>query len=203
MPFTKRLNGLFAFDTAADDIISASDAHYPAVSLVKTVSQAKSNFTRREIEGADAARTLYCKLGRPSERQFESILRNNLIRNCPVTPNDAKHALLIYGPDPATLKGKTTRSAPAPHVPTFKAITIPAPILQHHRHVCLCIDFFYVRRDFVLSSPSSMIVFELASIRSNVSCHLRATRRPWLSCIVHVECNCGLAQSSRGYQRAQ
>jgi hypothetical protein len=46
-------------------------------------------------------------IGRPSKQEFRKILQHNLIRNCPVTPHDAKQALMINGPDVATLKGKT------------------------------------------------------------------------------------------------
>jgi hypothetical protein len=88
---------------------------------------------------------LYRKIGCPDEAEFQSILRNNLISNCPVTPDDAKRALIIYGPDIATLKGKTTRSVAAPRAPTFVAEPIPAPILEHHRNVTLCADFFFVQ----------------------------------------------------------
>jgi hypothetical protein len=45
----------------------------------------KAQFPRRKIEGADKARALYGKIGRPSQPQFEQILAKNLIRNCPVT----------------------------------------------------------------------------------------------------------------------
>jgi len=64
----------------------------------------KAQFPRRKVEGADKARALYGKIGRPSQPQFEQILAKNLIRNCPVTVDDAKRALLIYGPNVATLK---------------------------------------------------------------------------------------------------
>lgn len=113
--------------------------------LVSTVAAQKKLFSRREIKSADAARELYRKIGRPDEVEFQQILKNNLIRNCPVTTDDAKRALLIYGPDIAVLKGKTTRSAAAPQAPTFVATPIPAPILEHHRHVTLCADIFFVQ----------------------------------------------------------
>ncbi len=43
------------------------------------------------------------------------------------------------------LKGKTTRSAAAPRAPTFEATFIPPSILEHHRNVTLCADFFFVQ----------------------------------------------------------
>jgi hypothetical protein len=116
----------------------------------------------REIDLADKARDLYRKLGRPSQQQFEDILKQNLIRNCPVTVDDAKRALLIYGPDLATLKGKTTRGQPTPHVPSFVAVSIPAPILEHHSNVTICADFFFVQGQAFLHFISRKIHHRIA-----------------------------------------
>jgi len=113
-------------------------------SFVSTVAINKAQFPRREIEGADKARALYRKIGRPSQQQFEQILAYNLIRNCPVTVDDTKRALLIYGPDVGALKVKTTKG-PSQHVPTFNPVQVPGFILQHHSDVTLCMDIFYVR----------------------------------------------------------
>jgi hypothetical protein len=103
-------------------------------------------FSQWQIKQADLARKLYRLLGRPDEKEFRSILQNNLILNCPVTPDDAQRALLaIYGPDVATHKGKMTRAGAVARAPTFEAVPIPLPIRQHHCNVTLCIDFFFVQ----------------------------------------------------------
>jgi hypothetical protein len=125
--------------------------------LVNTVHNNKQLFVAREIDMADKARELYRKLGRPSQHTFEEVLKNNLITNCPVTVDDAKRALIIYGPDLATLKGKTTQGNPSPHVPSFAAVPIPAPILEHHHEVTLCIDFFFVQGQVFLHIISRKI----------------------------------------------
>ncbi len=78
-------------------------------------------------------------IGRPSQQQFEFILNNNLIRNCPVTVNDAWRALIIYGPDVPAIKGKTIKPV---HVPTTIPSSVPLPILSDHGIVTLCIVFF-------------------------------------------------------------
>ena len=102
-------------------------------------------FSTRQIEAANTARELYRKLGRPGQAELYSILTKNLIRNCPVTPDDARRAHIIYGPDVAVLKGKMTRNAAAPRAPTFEAVPLSAPITQHHCNVTLCVDFFFVQ----------------------------------------------------------
>ena len=109
MKFVEHSCGLYVF--APKD---SSDVN--AYSLLQTVASQKKFFTDREVAAANDARALYRRLGRPSEAEFGKILRNNLIRNCPITPDDAKRARFIYGPDIAALKGMTKRGDPAPHV---------------------------------------------------------------------------------------
>jgi hypothetical protein len=139
MRFVEHPSGLYVYDgnNASTDVT--------AYTLVNTVAEHKKLFSQRQIDDADRARALYRKIGRPDESEFQSILRGNFIRNCPVTPDDARRALLIYGPDVATIKGKMTRSGATPRAPTFESVPIPAPILTHHRAVTLCVDFFFVQ----------------------------------------------------------
>jgi hypothetical protein len=69
--------------------------------------------------------------------------------------------MLIYGPDLATLKGKTTRGRATPHVPSFTAIPIPAPILQHHQEITLCVDFFFVQGQAILHIISRKLQYRI------------------------------------------
>ena len=139
MKFIEHDSGLYIYKS------NVTNEPVTGYSLLSTVADQKKLFSRREIKAADAARDLYRKIGRPDEAEFQTILRRNLIRNCPVTPADAKRALIIYGPDIAVLKGKSTRSEAALRVPTFEAVPIPPPVLKHHRNVTLCLDFFFVQ----------------------------------------------------------
>jgi hypothetical protein len=142
MKFVEHDSGLYIFDPNDDNESSTNVSTY---TMLSTVAKQKSMFSRREIEAADRARALYRMIGRPAEAEFQSILTRNLIRNCPVTPDDAKRALMIYGPDIAVIKGKLTRSGAAPCAPTFVAMDIPPPVLEQHRRVTLCMDFFFVQ----------------------------------------------------------
>ena len=114
MRFIKFCSGLYFFN--ASKAISRSSSPSSGYCFIDTVPNNLASFTRREIEGATAARVLYRKLGRPSQSIFEHLLASNFIRNCPITADDARRATYIYGPDLASLKGKTTRRSPT-HVP--------------------------------------------------------------------------------------
>jgi hypothetical protein len=66
-----------------------------------------------------------------------------LIQNCPVTSDDAKRALQIYGPDLATLKGKTVKKQ-TKGIPNYQPIQIPAPIIAKYSNIQLFMDIFWV-----------------------------------------------------------
>jgi Reverse transcriptase (RNA-dependent DNA polymerase)/Zinc knuckle len=156
MVFNEFRSGLYYHDTAK--ISANTNSTINAYTLLNTVANNKALFTRREIEGADKARTLYQQLGRPSERFFQKILSQRLINNCPVTADDAKRALTIYGPDLATLKGKTTRKN-GEHIPDINPIPLPDYIKEHHDDVTLCIDIFFVQGQRFFHTISRKIKF--------------------------------------------
>ena len=149
--------------------VNTVSANVHAYTMVSTVAEHKKMFSPRAIKAADAARALYRRIGRPSKADFQRILRNNLIRNCPVTPDDAKRALIIYGPDISALKGKTVKSTAEARAPTFVAVPLPAPIMEHHRNVTLCLDFFFVQGLAFFHTISRDIGFRTVSHVSNRS----------------------------------
>ena len=58
---------------------------YEHSNVVTTVAENRKGYTNREFEDAKRARKLYHILGAPSTENFKKILRQNLIKNCPVT----------------------------------------------------------------------------------------------------------------------
>jgi len=73
-------------------------------------------FTKRQVSNAELAQDLYRKIEPPSEDEFEDLLQNNKIHNCPITIDDARRAVAIYGPDIPKLKGTTTVGPPVAHM---------------------------------------------------------------------------------------
>lgn len=139
MKFVEHSCGLYVFvPTNTSNTVSA-------YSFLQTVAHNKQFFSKREIDGADAARAFSRTIGRPSQAELEFIISHNLVLNCPVTIDDVKRAFFIYGPDIASVKGTTRRGRPAAHVPSFRAVPIPSAILATHRNVTLSADFFYVQ----------------------------------------------------------
>ena len=164
MKFIQYSNGLYYFDVAThspssnSSVTAPSSQSFAGYLFVQTVSDNKARYHRREIEGADRAVVLHRKIGRPSQTHFEMILRNNLIRNCPVTVDDARRAITIYGTDRASLQGKTVKKSGS-HVPTFSPLEIPKPIVDDHEKVTLATDFFFVQGLPFLHTISRKIKF--------------------------------------------
>jgi hypothetical protein len=140
----------------------------PHYSCVNIVEDNKTNFTSRELEGADTARALFKHLGLPSYSRFIHYVENNFIPNCTVTVADIRRALHIYGPEISTLKGRSTRQKPLP-VPVSTFTPIPKSILDHHQHITLAVDFFYVNGIAFLHSISHNYKFRTVESTRNRS----------------------------------
>jgi hypothetical protein len=70
--------------------------------LVDSVQENKQGYSQRQFEDAKQARKLYHVLGCPTVENFKAIIRQNLVKNCPVTVDDIANAEKIFGPDIGT-----------------------------------------------------------------------------------------------------
>ena len=135
-------------------------AHQPstAYTLLNTVAN-KKLYTPRQLEQADLANRLYALVGRPSYKDFLTMIRENQLKNCPaVSVEDAKRAVAIYGPDVHALRGKTVRTTPE-HVPADQIRHLPLDILQAHGTVTICADLFHVDGLLFLATISRNLNF--------------------------------------------
>jgi hypothetical protein len=110
--------------------------------FINTVSRNMEGFTKRQIQRADVARTLYTTLSYSSWKDFTWIIRSNQIKDCPVTVADVDVAFKIWGV--AALQGKTTRTKLLPVAADF--VKIPKEVLDLHRDVSLTADIFFVNK---------------------------------------------------------
>jgi hypothetical protein len=67
-----------------------------------------------------------------------------MIPNCPITSHDILAVEDIFGPDVGSLKGKTTRSAPAKVRPGM--VNILTEIIHHYRDITICADVMLVNK---------------------------------------------------------
>lgn len=94
-------NKLYVYDASdrSDD--------FDDIVLVETVAENEMLYTKRQVQDAKSAKTMMQRLGYPSVSDLSKMISNGSILDCPVTLADLKRATEIYGPDLASLKGKT------------------------------------------------------------------------------------------------
>jgi hypothetical protein len=49
-------------------------------------------------------------VGYPSNKDFNNMVRSNMIKNCPVISKSVSEANKIFGPDIASMKGKNNKA---------------------------------------------------------------------------------------------
>ena len=75
-----------------------------AFSFLSTVSSNASLFKKREVQKANIALDLNRRLNYQSKDQFLRLIRENWIRNAPITVSDIQRGYTIYGPPVPSLK---------------------------------------------------------------------------------------------------
>ena len=114
---------------------------YSFLTLVRTN---KENFTPEEVRRADRAKLLYEHCGAPGYAKYLKWLANNYFINCPITVDDAKRALHIYGKDLLKLKASSVRIKPN-KLGIVAPIEIPREVWEHHQEEIIGIDHLYVQ----------------------------------------------------------
>ena len=71
------------------------------------IMKARQGYTKRQFEKAELSQELAKAMCVPTTQSMRSVLRQNLIASCPISPKDVDRAYKIFGPDPAAIKGKT------------------------------------------------------------------------------------------------
>ena len=107
-----------------------------------TVKENRKGSTQVQYDRAVKPRSLYHELGAPPLDNFKGFVKMGRVQNCPIRIEDIKIAQNIFGPDMATLKGKSTRKKPKPVLEDW--IELPKEILEKHRRIELCIDVMYI-----------------------------------------------------------
>ena len=134
MKFTQSQNGLYkhALDDGSDN----------AWSMLTTVKQQASRYTKREFEQAKAARKFQNIVMRLGSRELMDVAIKHL-RDCPVTRSDISAADDIFGPNLGSLKGKTP-TRPNAHV-RGSTNRVPIEIMERHKRTVLAIDIMFVK----------------------------------------------------------
>ena len=80
----------------------------------------------------------------PGYEKFFKMLEKNTIRDCPITLDDVKRCLIIYGKELAKVKGATTRKSPD-KIQTLQNLPIPKMIIDNHNEDAISLYFIFVQ----------------------------------------------------------
>ena len=114
--------GLYTYE------VPGSKANEEPSHLIDTVKENRAGYTQGQFKSAVKARELYHLLGAPSLENYKGFIKMNGVLNCPVRLEDIRIAENIFGPDMATLKGKSTRPNPKPVLQDW--IELPKEIME-------------------------------------------------------------------------
>ena len=89
-------------------------------------------------------------MGFPTVENLKHILKQRLIRNCPIAVEDVNIAEQIYGSDISSMKGKKTR--PKAKLVRNDHVKIPPEIKETHDNLTLHIDIMFVNNLLMLTS---------------------------------------------------
>lgn len=115
-----------------------SDDDNIKVYTVETVSEQEAKYTAQEVRKAKEARMIMQELGYPSTRDMIKMMVKGLMINLPITPHDVIRAEKIYGPDVASLKGKTVKRK----LKKSEQVIVPRNMMKQQK---MFSDIFYWR----------------------------------------------------------
>ena len=81
-------------------------------------------------------------IGSPSEKNYGVMVSSNMIKNCPIDSTDVSNARAIFGPDLASVRGKTVRRKPKSVVEEYAAV--PKELVSRHKFISMAADVFFV-----------------------------------------------------------
>jgi hypothetical protein len=127
---------------------------------VQTVRGNYEGYTKREIKQATETHKAQAMVGNPSKKDFKGMVSSHLITNCPITHTNVTNACQIFGPDLASIRGKTVRQVPEPVVADY--VAVPRMLMESIKIVTLAVDVFFVDGMAFLITLSRKIKFVTA-----------------------------------------
>jgi hypothetical protein len=124
---------------------------------VQTVCGNYERHTKRDVLQAKEARRAQAMIGNPSKGDFESMVRGNLIKNCPIMTINITNARTIFGPDLASIRGKTVGQTPLPVVADY--VAVPFSLVEQNKVVTMAAGVFFVDGMAFLITMSCRIKF--------------------------------------------
>ncbi len=113
-------------------------------SFVQSMHGNYKGHTKQEILKAKEACRVQAMLENLSKKAFQRMVSSNLIANCPFSSSDVTNTRAIFGPDLASVRGKTVYQMPAPVVGDYMAVH--CSLVDANKVITLAADVFFVDR---------------------------------------------------------
>ena len=130
------------------------------VLFIQTIQGNYEGFTKCEVTKAKKARRAQAMMRTPSEKDYKGMVSNNRIANCPITLSIVSNACAIFGPDLASIRGKTVQRTSAPVVADYMAV--PRELVDSNKVITLAADVFFIDGMACLLMVSRRIKFVTA-----------------------------------------
>ena len=111
LPFPPDPSGHFIGRIRMSDVLAQRERRR-SQNMFLTVGELEERYNPTQIKRAREAKDLMRKMSYPSASVLCKLLRSGGVQNCDLTPEDVARSIKIYGPDLASLKGKTTGHPP-------------------------------------------------------------------------------------------
>ena len=139
------------------EIEEREETVHSTMSLIQTVHGNYEGYTKREVTQAKEAHRAQAMMGNPSEKDYKGMVSNNLIANCPISSKDVYNARTMFGPDPASIRGKTVRRASEPVVTDY--VAVPRTLIEANKVITLAANVFFVDGTAFLLTVARRIKF--------------------------------------------
>ena len=154
--FVRKENGLYVWVTNAK-AVDPPGSPTRGVALVATVADKLANYTVKEQNRIHVCREHYESTGFPSIADFIKDINCGRFVGNPLTAQDAKNMVDVYGPNESSLQGKTVWRKP--HRVAGNVVNIPPTMMEKIIDVVLTSDIMFVNGVGFLVTLSRKIYF--------------------------------------------
>jgi hypothetical protein len=128
--------------------------------LVQNAQGNYKGYNKQEVLKAKESQRGQALIGSPSKKDYRGMVSSNLISNCPFSKTNVTNVRAIFGPDLASVQGKTVWHILAPVVADY--VAVPRSLVKTNKVVTLAADVFFVDRMAFLLPALQRIKFVMA-----------------------------------------
>ena len=119
--------------------------------------KACEGISRRDPKQAHLARNIQGMVGHPSDKDFKTMVRFNMIKGCPVNVRDITNTTRVFGRGIAGTRGKKTRQCSVPI--TFDYVAVSRHLKDANKDIILGFDVMFINGLAFLSRVPGGSVF--------------------------------------------